>query len=127
MTIQMHFDNLTPADASALNKALVAAQEGATVVLSLSYHKVTATKPRLESVDYRPLAGVTKDRLIGTVKKVAIGAKGPYVLLDATLVRAPLNGEGEVTTAIGWTSIKPEGVDAAQVVSVVKAKATATA
>jgi hypothetical protein len=127
MTIKMAFENLTGAESEALNAALVAAQHGATVVLNLSYHKVTATAPRLAEVDYRPMAGVTKDRLIGTVKAVKMGKKGPYVLLDATLVRAPINGAGETSTAIGWTSIRPEGIDSAQVLSIVPAKAGATA
>jgi hypothetical protein len=112
------FENLSPESAKALNAALVDAQNGATVVLNLSYHKVTTTKARLAEVDYRRLDGVTKDRLIGTVKKVAEGKNGPYILLDATLTRTPINGKGEVvTTKLGWTSVKPEGIDTAQVVS----------
>ena len=112
------FENLSEKSAAALNKALVDAQAGATVVLSLSYHKVTKTPARLAEVDYRPLDGVTSDRLIGTVKRVAEGKNGPYILLDATLTRTPVNGKGEVTTTkLGWTSVKPEGIDTAQVVS----------
>ena len=111
------FENLSEKSAAALNKALVDAQAGATVVLSLSYHKVTKTPARLAEVDYRPLDGVTSDRLIGTVKKVAEGKNGPYILLDATLTRTPVDGSGEVTTKLGWTSVKPEGIDTAQVVS----------
>jgi hypothetical protein len=121
MTIKMAFENLTDEShesAESLNAALVDAQNGATVVLSLSYHKVTKTPARLAEVDYRPLAGVTHDRLIGTVKKVAVGKNGPYILLDATLTRAPVDGSGEVvTTKLGWTSVKPEGIDTAQIVA----------
>jgi hypothetical protein len=124
--IQMTFENLTPEAGAALNKALVAAQNGATVTLSLRYNKVTSTAPRIEGEDYRGLLGVSREILIGTVKKVAVGKNGPYVLLDATMTRAPLNGEGVVTKALGWTSVKPEGIREAQVLAVVAAKAKAT-
>jgi hypothetical protein len=118
------FPNLTAPEAAALNAALAAAQLGATVTVALTYTKCTKSEPRIAGKDYRPLLGAANTTLIGTVKKVAVGKNGPYVLLDATITRAPLNGEGAVATErLGWTSIKPEGVQAAQVLAVVAAKA----
>jgi hypothetical protein len=115
-TMTLAFENLSTTEAAALNAALLRAQMGETVQLALTYNKVTNTAPRIAGEDYRALPGVAKETLIGTVKKVAVGKNGPYVLLDATLTRAPLNGEGKVETKkLGWTSIKPEGVKSAQV------------
>jgi hypothetical protein len=118
MTISLSFPHLTQHAAAVLNAALADAQNGATVTLALTYTKVTKTEPRIAGKDYRPLLGTTSATLVGTVKKVAVGKKGAYVLLDATLTRAPLGGNGEVTTEkLGWTSVKGAGILAAQVLA----------
>jgi len=94
-----------------LLEALQAHLDGAKVTISVEYNKVTSSKPRIEGEDYRGLLGVDRPVLIGTVKKVSVGKKGPYILLDATLTRQPLDGNGQVTTeTLGWTSIKGEGI-----------------
>jgi hypothetical protein len=95
-----------------LLEALQAHLDGSDVEISVTYHKVTNSKARIEGEDYKGLLGVSKNVLIGKVKKIAVGKNGPYILLDATLTREPLNGKGEKTTEnIGWTAIKGEGID----------------
>lgn len=90
--------------------ALQAHLDGKQVEVSVTYHKVTNTKARVEGKDYEGILGIGHETIIGTVKKVAIGKNGPYILLDATITRKPINGEGEETKTIGWTSIKGEGI-----------------
>jgi len=87
-----------------LLKGLQQALDGAKVTISIRYHKVTATKPRIEGEDYT--SPLPPQYLIGEVKKVAVGKNGPYILLDASLTR----GDG-TEEKIGWTSIKGTGID----------------
>lgn len=117
------FPQLDAAAAEKLNRALANAQralprdpdyEG--VVIGVTYSKVTNRQARVPGQDYRPLIGTDRKTLIGPVKKVAIGRDGPYILLDATLTRAPIDEDGEVIeTKLGWTSIRPPGIEAVQV------------
>lgn len=91
--------------------ALQAHLDGDVMEISVTYNKVTNTKPREDGKDYKGLLGISKDVLIGTIKKLALGKKGWYVLLDATLTRQPIDGDGQPTTErLGWTSIKGEGI-----------------
>lgn len=91
--------------------ALQAHMDGDIMELSVRYNKVTDTKPREDGKDYKGLLGISKDVLIGTIKKIAKGKKGWYVLLDATLTRQPIDSDGLPTTEkLGWTSIKGEGI-----------------
>jgi len=117
-TVTINCENLNATNNETLNAALVEAQQGATVTIAVTYKKVTNSKPRVAGVDYMPLLGVEKSTLIGTVKKVAVGKNGPYILLDAKLTRSSLDG----SNGPAWTAIKPTGIHAAQVVSVVAPK-----
>lgn len=108
--------NLDQAQRDQLLKGLQKALDGAKATLSIRYHKVTKTKPRIEGEDYS--SPLPPQFLIGEIKKVAVGKRGPYILLDATLTRDPDSDDGE---AIGWTSIKGEGID--QVLKVTEPKA----
>lgn len=106
--------NLDQSDRNELITALQKHLDGVRgVTLAVSYHKVTSSKPRIAGKDYKKVLLLTSDKLEGTIKKVAKGKNGWYVLMDATLTRTPLDGEGKVdTTKLGWTSIKGEGIDA---------------
>ena len=94
-----------------LLEALQAHLDGQKVEVSVTYHKVTNTKARIEGEDYKGLLGISHETIIGTVKKVAVGKNGPYILLDATITRQPLDG-GKPVSKLGWTSIKGEGIQA---------------
>jgi len=122
-TTTLTFENLPANEATALNAALNAAVNGATVTIALTYNKVTKTKARIANKDYAALPGVESATLIGTVKKVAVGKNGLYILLDATTTRAPIDTlTGEIDgDAIGWTSIKPAGIKRARVLTPVLA------
>lgn len=114
--ITLHLPLLSPEDAKALNDALADAQAGANVEIAVTYTKVTSTPARVPGEDFRPLLGTTEGTLIGVVKKVSIGRNGPYVLIDATITRAPLGEDKKVDPEkIGWTTIKGKGVSACQV------------
>jgi len=122
-TLTFTFPNLTAEVAKELNDALLDAQKGHTVEVTLTYHKVTKSKARKPGEKYRPMLGVSPQTINGVVKKVATGENGPYILLDATRTRRPLDKDGKVIAeAIGWTAVKPEGIDAAQVESNVAPK-----
>jgi hypothetical protein len=117
------FPKLSETDAATFNRALGDAQRALTkrpgsraVTIAVTYHKVTKAEPRLPNKDYRPLLGTARETLIGVVKKVAIGRYGAYILLDASLTRAPIDADEEETGEPGWTHIKPEGVHAVQIV-----------
>jgi len=90
--------------------ALQAHLEGSDVEISVTYNKVTNSKARIEGEDYKGLLGISKETIIGKVKKVAVGKNGPYILLDATLTRKPIDGGEGTTSKIGWTAIKGEGI-----------------
>ena len=100
--------NLSQTERDTLLGALEAALAGAKVQVSISYHKVTKSKARIAGDDYVPMGPAPL--LIGEVKKVAVGKNGPYILLDATITRRPLDGGEPSTTKLGWTSIKGEGI-----------------
>lgn len=97
--------NLDQAQREKLLKGLQEALKGGKVTISIRYHKVTDSKPRIEGEDYS--SPLPPEFLVGEVKKVAVGKRGPYILLDATMTRDP---EGKDGKEIGWTSIKGEGV-----------------
>lgn len=121
--LKLDFPQLDDETAERFNRALANAQRGLArdedyegVVVSVIYSKVTRTRTRVPDVDYRPLLGADKKTLIGPVKRVDTGRDGPYILLDATLTRAPIDKDGEVIeTKLGWTSIRPAGIEAVQV------------
>ena len=126
--------NLDQAQRDALLKGLQKALDGASVTVSIRYHKVTKSKPRIEGEDYS--SPLPPEFLIGQVKKVAVGKRGPYILLDATLTRDPnvaqdatsvADAAAETGNKIGWTSIKGEGVEQVLKVTTVEQTAPATA
>lgn len=114
--IALNLPLLSQEDAKTLNEALADAQAGAVVEIAVTYTKVTATPARVPGEDFRPLLGATEDTLIGVVKKVSTGRNGPYVLIDATLTRAPLGQDKKINPEkVGWATIKGKGIKACQV------------
>lgn len=100
-------------DHNKLMEALKAYLDGKTVTLAVSYHKVTNSKPSIAGKDYKKNLFLTPDKLQGEIKKIAKGKNGWYVLCDMTITRTPLDEDGKVVAeAIGWRSIKGEGIDA---------------
>jgi hypothetical protein len=112
--------HLSQSDRESLLDALQSFLNGSKVELSVTYNKVTDSKPRIEGEDYTGLLGLPKETLIGTVKKIAKSPKtGWYILLDATLTRQPVKDDNPFATKgtgsddkIGWTSIKGHGIKA---------------
>jgi hypothetical protein len=105
--------NLDQSDRTTLIEALQDHLDGKTVDISVDYHKVTSSKARIQGEDYKGILGLSGSFLTGRIKRVAYGKNGFYVLLDAAMVRRPLNSKGEVQKdKLGWTAIKGEGIDA---------------
>ena len=117
---------LSAAERDTLLKGLQKALDGGKVTLSIRYHKVTKSKPRIEGEDYT--SPLPPEFLIGEVKKVGVGKNGPYILLDATATRDPNLAQAGTAgeKAIGWTSIKGEGIDQVLKVTTPKAAQPAT-
>jgi len=105
--------HLADADRGRLLSLLEAVLDGKKVEMAIRYHKVTTSKPRKAGVDYKKRLSHGPEVLEGRVLKVAKGKNGWYALMDATLTRQPIDAEGAViTSAIGWTAIKGQGIDA---------------
>jgi hypothetical protein len=99
--------NLNNKGRTALLTAMAAFLGGMKVEIAVSYTKTTKTKARVEGEDYKGLLGTPASFLTGRIAMVAEGKNGIYILLDATTVRRPIDGDG-----LGWTAIKGAGVKA---------------